>query len=114
MPLPVTAVFDIGKTNKKFSLFSKDLKEIKQEYTEIPLIADEDGFPCEDLDQLTHWVREKINEVCVSTEFQLMGLNFSTYGASFVNVGENGQPVTPLYNYLKDFQIGRASCRERV
>lgn len=103
MPLPVTAVFDIGKTNKKFFLFSKDLKEIKQEYTKIPLIADEDGFPCEDLDRLTQWVREKINEVCASTEYQLVGLNFSTYGASFVNVGENGQPVTPLYNYLKDF-----------
>lgn len=103
MPLPVTAVFDIGKTNKKFFLFDKDLQEIKQEYINIPPIADEDGFPCEDLPVLTAWVREKINEVCISSAYQLEGLNFSTYGASFVNVGENGEPVTPLYNYLKDF-----------
>lgn len=103
MPLPVIAIFDIGKTNKKFFLFDKDLQEIKQEYINIPLIADEDGYPCEDLATLTSWVREKINEVCASTAYQLEGLNFSTYGASFVNVGENGEPVTPLYNYLKDF-----------
>lgn len=103
MPQQVTAVFDIGKTNKKFFLFDKDLQEIKQEYINIPLIADEDGYPCEDLASLTAWVREKINEVCASTAYQLEGLNFSTYGASFVNVGEDGEPVTPLYNYLKDF-----------
>ena len=103
MPQQVTAVFDIGKTNKKFFLFDKDLQEIKQEYINIPLIADEDGYPCEDLATLTSWVRQKINEVCASTAYQLEGLNFSTYGASFVNVGENGEPVTPLYNYLKDF-----------
>lgn len=103
MPQQVIAVFDIGKTNKKFFLFDKDLKEIKQEYINIPPSADEDGFPCEDLNTLTNWVRQKINEVCVSSAYQLVGLNFSTYGASFVNVGENGEPVTPLYNYLKDF-----------
>src|SRR5690554_5039675 len=103
MPLPVTAVFDIGKTNKKFFLFDKDLQEIKQEYTKIPLITDDDGFPCEDLAQLTVWVREKINEVCANADYLLEGLNFSTYGASFVNMGKNGEPVTPLYNYLKDF-----------
>ena len=103
MPIPVTAVFDIGKTNKKFFLFDKDLQEIKQEYINIPLIADEDGYPCEDLATLTSWVRQKINEVCATTAYQLEGLNFSTYGASFVSVGENGEPVTHLYNYLKDF-----------
>ena len=103
MPQQVTAVFDIGKTNKKFFLFDKDLQEIKQEYINISPVADEDGYPCEDLAHLTSWVREKINEVCVSSAYQLEGLNFSTYGASFVNVGENGEPVTPLYNYLKDF-----------
>lgn len=103
MPQQVIAVFDIGKTNKKFFLFDKDLKEIKQEYINIPPSADEDGFPCEDLNTLTNWVRQKINEVCVYSAYQLVGLNFSTYGASFVNVGENGEPVTPLYNYLKDF-----------
>lgn len=103
MPLPVTAIFDIGKTNKKFFLFDKNLKEVHQEYIKIPVIKDEDGFPCEDLQRLTHWVKEKIGEVCKATEYEVVGVNFSTYGASFVNVDKDGEPVTPLYNYLKDF-----------
>ncbi|HLT07417.1 MAG TPA: FGGY family carbohydrate kinase [Cyclobacteriaceae bacterium] len=103
MPLEVIAIFDIGKTNKKFFLFDKTLQEVKQEYINIPPIEDEDGDPCEDLPTLTAWVRKKINEVCASSAYHLIGLNFSTYGASFVNVGDNGEPATPLYNYLKDF-----------
>jgi sugar (pentulose or hexulose) kinase len=34
-------------------------------------------------------------------EFELIGLNFSAYGASFVYVDRMGEPVAPLYNYLK-------------
>src|SRR5690606_22089893 len=104
MPLEVIAIFDIGKTNKKFFLFDKTLQEVKQEYINIPPIEDEDGDPCEDLPTLTAWVRKKINEVCASSAYHLIGLNFSTYGASFVNVGDNGEPATPLYNYPKDFR----------
>ena len=35
--------------------------------------------------------------------FEIKAINFSAHGASFVNVDENGKPVTPLYNYLKPF-----------
>ncbi|HEX5169067.1 MAG TPA: FGGY family carbohydrate kinase, partial [Cyclobacteriaceae bacterium] len=31
------------------------------------------------------------------------GINFSTYGATLVHLDKNGEPVTPLYNYLKPF-----------
>lgn len=106
MPTQVTAVFDIGKTNKKFFLFDKELREVKQEYTKIPLIKDDDGYPCEDLDQLTRWIRQKIDEICGSADYQLEGLNFSTYGASLVHLDAQGNPITPLYNYLKDFPEG--------
>ncbi|HEX4375027.1 MAG TPA: FGGY-family carbohydrate kinase, partial [Puia sp.] len=30
-------------------------------------------------------------------------INFSAYGASFVYIDENGNPLTPLYNYLKKY-----------
>jgi sugar (pentulose or hexulose) kinase len=30
-------------------------------------------------------------------------INFSTYGASFVYIGEDGRAVAPLYNYLKPY-----------
>jgi sugar (pentulose or hexulose) kinase len=35
--------------------------------------------------------------------FDLKAINFSAYGASFVNLDSSGNVVTPLYNYLKPF-----------
>ena len=103
MPIPVTAIFDIGKTNKKFFLFDENLKELKEEYIKFPLVNDEDGDPCDDLEKLTTWIRNTIDEICKSSEYEVKGLNFSTYGATLVHLDENGEPVTSLYNYLKEF-----------
>lgn len=100
-PKSVIAIFDIGKTNKKFFLFDEDTNEIMQEYNKIPLIKDEDGFECDDLEALTSWIQSIVERVCQLPEYHLKGVNFSTYGASFVHLGEDGKPVTPLYNYLK-------------
>ncbi|AWW31121.1 carbohydrate kinase [Echinicola strongylocentroti] len=101
-PIPVIAIFDIGKTNKKFFLFDGHSNEIKQEYNKIPLTADEDGFECDDLAALTDWIRSSVEGICRSPDYELKGINFSTYGASFVHIGEDGEPLTPLYNYLKE------------
>ncbi|GGZ34944.1 hypothetical protein GCM10007049_30430 [Echinicola pacifica] len=102
MPVPVIAIFDIGKTNKKFFLFDENSVEIKQEYFKIPLTEDEDGFECDDLEVLTSWVLSTVEAICQSPEYHLKGVNFSTYGASFVHIGQDGKPLTPLYNYLKE------------
>lgn len=101
-PLPVIAIFDIGKTNKKFFLFDEHTNEIKQEYNKIPLTVDEDGFECDDLAALTDWIRSTVEKICQSKEYELKGINFSTYGASFVHIDREGNPLTPLYNYLKE------------
>lgn len=45
----VTAVFDIGKTNKKFFLFDAGYHEVYREYTSFDTIDDEDGQPTENL-----------------------------------------------------------------
>lgn len=103
MALPVTAIFDIGKTNKKFFLFDRDLNEIYHTYKKFPLIEDEDGFPCDDLQSLTRWIKSTVDEIASSAHYILEGINFSTYGATLVHLDENGNSVTPLYNYLKPF-----------
>ena len=38
--VPVTAVFDIGKTNKKFFLFDENLSEVYHSYTRLDPIPD--------------------------------------------------------------------------
>ena len=60
MPIPVTAIFDIGKTNKKFFLFDENLNEIKEEYVQFPTIKDDDGFECDDLEKITKWAKENV------------------------------------------------------
>jgi len=102
MKKKVTAVFDIGKTNKKFFLFDKDFKEVHKEYASFDEIQDEDGHPTEDIHALQNWLKEVFHKILKSDEFSVKAINFSTYGASFVHLDENGEILTPLYNYTKE------------
>ncbi len=97
----VTAIFDIGKTNKKFFLFDADYQEVYREYMHFDLIEDEDGHPTEDLRSLQAWLKEVFDRILTSKKFNITAINFSTYGASFVHLDENGEVLTPLYNYTK-------------
>lgn len=99
----VTAVFDIGKTNKKFFLFNAALTICYQVQAELSLTQDEDGHPCESVEELTTWVKTTFAEALQQEEFAIEALNFSAYGASFVHIDATGKPVTPLYNYTKPF-----------
>lgn len=100
---PVTAIFDIGKTNKKFFLFDENLREVFQTYTRFEPIPDEDGFPAENLPAMSEWMIQTFKDALTLDEFEILRLNFSTHGASFVHTDREGKPATPLYDYLKPF-----------
>jgi sugar (pentulose or hexulose) kinase len=102
----VTAIFDIGKTNKKFLLFDEKLKLLHQEETVFDEITDDDGFPCEDIVKLAAWVRSTIERTIQEGKYQIKHLNFSTYGATLVYLNADGIRITPLYNYLKPMPDG--------
>ena len=97
----VTAIFDIGKTNKKFFLFDANYQEVYREYITFEPIADEDGYPTEDLKSLQDWLKSVFDRILKSEKYNITAINFSTYGASLVHLDENGEVVTPLYNYTK-------------
>ena len=99
--MKVTAIFDIGRTNKKFFLFNTQYQQVLREYTHIQEIEDEDGFPCDDLSAIQEWMQITLNKAVDHEEYDVKSLNFSGYGASFVHIGRDGKPVTPIYNYLK-------------
>lgn len=101
--IPVIAVFDIGKTNKKFFLIDENYQIVHERTTRFDEVLDEDGFPCDDLQKLSGWVRQTIIDLNNETGFIIRAINFSAYGASFVHIDETGAPVTPLYNYLKPY-----------
>jgi len=101
--LPVIAIFDIGKTNKKFFLFNEDYKIVEEYSKNFLEIQDEDGFACEDIQALSNWIINTLDQFLQSETYDIKAINFSAYGASFVHIDKTGNPVTPLYNYLKPY-----------
>lgn len=103
MPSPkqVTAIFDIGKTNKKFLLFDENYAVIEKHQTKLEQTVDDHGDSCEDLEELESWIKSEFQKA--QERYQIRALNFSAYGASFIHIDQNGRFVTPLYNYLKDY-----------
>jgi len=102
-PIPVIAIFDVGKTNKKLFLFDENYKIVFERTARFTETHDEDGDACENLDSLRLSVFDSLREIFKHKEFDLKAVNFSTYGASFVYVDDGGNPLTPLYNYLKPY-----------
>ncbi|HSB94591.1 MAG TPA: FGGY family carbohydrate kinase, partial [Flavitalea sp.] len=99
--LPVIAIFDIGKTNKKRLLFNQQYDVIAEETIQFEEVTDEDGFPCDDLSRLTSWIQESFKMLLGDKTIEVKAVNFSGYGASFVYIDKSGKPIPPIYNYLK-------------
>lgn len=99
----VTAIFDIGKTNKKCFLFDREYQEVYKDYQQFAELKDEDDFPCDDLESISQWVLKTLHRLIADERFEVQAVNFSTYGATFVHLDHKGKVVTPLYNYLKPY-----------
>lgn len=97
------AIFDIGKTNKKFFIFDEAYKIIFEESITFSEIKDEDGFPCEDIHAISNWVLTTLSDALSKAEYSIQAVNFSAHGASFVHLDEAGKIIAPLYNYFKPF-----------
>src|SRR5215212_2392848 len=103
MPIPVVAIFDIGKTNKKILLFDEGYNIVLERSAPFKEITDEDGDPCEDIESLNAFVLRSLSEIINEKIYEVKAVNVATYGASFVYVDEKGKVVAPLYNYLKPY-----------
>jgi len=101
--IPVIAIFDVGKTNKKLFLFDENYKIVFEKSARFIETVDEDGFPCENIESLRLSVFDSLSEIFRMKQFQIKAVNFSAYGASLVNLDNNGKTIGPLYNYLKPY-----------
>ncbi|PUV23584.1 MULTISPECIES: FGGY-family carbohydrate kinase [Sphingobacterium] len=102
-PIPVVAIFDVGKTNKKLFLFNEQYQIVFERSARFLETVDEDGDHCENLESLRLSVFDSLHEVFRKGEFEIKAINFTSYGASFVYIDKDGRPLTPLYNYLKEY-----------
>jgi len=100
---PAIAIIDVGKTNKKIFLFDQDYNIVYERSARFLETTDEDGDPCENLEALRLSVFDSLRWLFNKKDFDVKAINFSAYGASFVNIDEDGNAVTPLYNYLKPY-----------
>jgi L-fuculokinase len=99
----VYLIYDIGKTNKKVLVFSEEGTVIDEFAEPFAETTDEDSFACDDLKLLTNWVLGQYEQLRKDARYRIKAVNFATYGASFVHLDQFGNPLTPLYNYLKPF-----------
>lgn len=100
------AIFDIGKTNKKFLLFDLTLNLVHHEEKLFEEIRDDDGFESDDIEGIVSWMKSRLTDLIRSEDHQVIALNFTSYGASLVHLDNAGSRVTPLYNYLKPMPEG--------
>jgi sugar (pentulose or hexulose) kinase len=100
---PCIAIFDIGRTNKKFLLFDDNYQIIKEEEINLSEILDDDGFAGEDIAALVNWLKNTWKSVEEDETYQIKAVNYTTYGASMVHLDKELQVAAPLYNYLKPF-----------
>lgn len=101
--IPVILIFDVGKTNKKVLLFNEHYELVFEESIRLKEVHDEDGFPAEDIHALGSWVKSSLERILSKSEYNVKAINFSAYGASLVYIDEQGNPIPPLYNYLKPY-----------
>ena len=101
--VPVIAIFDIGKTNKKFFLLDTGYNIVMEKSISFPEIMDEDGDTCEDVKRLTKWIQKTFEAALKDETFDIKAVNFSAYGASLVYIDNKGKVIAPLYNYLKKY-----------
>ena len=101
--IPVIAIFDVGKTNKKLFLFDEHYKLLVEQTAKFTETKDEDGFPCDNLENIRLSVFNSLKKIFREKDVTVKAINFATYGASFAYIDNEGLPLTPLYNYLKPF-----------
>lgn len=101
--IPVIAIFDVGKTNKKLFLFDEHYNLVFERSAKFLETVDDDGDPCENLESLRLSVFDSLHQVFRMKQYEIKAINFASYGASLVYVDEVGMPLTPLYNYLKAY-----------
>lgn len=99
----VIAIFDIGKTNKKFFLLDESYTILLERSAPFKETTDEDGDACDDITLLKEWVLDTLTAALQWEGFRISAVNFTTYGASLVHINENGEVLTPLYSYLKKY-----------
>ncbi|OIO00379.1 hypothetical protein COY52_05720 [Candidatus Desantisbacteria bacterium CG_4_10_14_0_8_um_filter_48_22] len=92
-------VLDIGKTNKKIVVFSKDLKILSRESTRLgdKLVK---GVLCDRIYDLNRWVLGRLK--AISGKHRVKVISATTYGATIACIGKDGDLAFPVVSYMHE------------
>lgn len=108
-PSGLIAVFDVGKTNKKFTVFDSELHPLHSELTGIGEVKRGDLL-CDDVEALVGWVKSILSMY----KGRLSAIAVATYGATVALVDGEGRLVMPVisYNHEVDPRVKEEFYRE--
>lgn len=92
----VVAVLDVGKTNKKVSLYDHAFQVRAEERTAFET-RDWNGIEAEDTERLWHWFLMSLKKL--SADFEIRAIAPTTHGATFVLLREDGKLALPVISY---------------
>ncbi len=99
MKIQALAVLDIGKTNKKITVFDTKLK-LRDKVAHNFDTRIVDGVELEPLDDVREWMIEQLAKLSVQYEIQAIAI--STHGAAVVTIDEDGQIACPVVSYTHE------------
>ncbi|MDX9904427.1 MAG: hypothetical protein RB288_10165 [Bacteroidales bacterium] len=73
----VIAVFDIGRTWKRFQLFDKSLNPVQTEEKIIGDVVDSEGHSCDDLPAIENWIKSCLSEVISDSIYRITAVSMA-------------------------------------
>ena len=95
------AVFDIGKTNKKFTVFDGDLNAI---HTSSIRMGEKrsNGLICDDVDAIRAWMHSTLNEAL--NRYDIGSIVVTTFGATVALLDSNDALSFPVVSYNQEVE----------
>ncbi len=90
------AVLDVGKTNKKVSLYDRQFSVLAEERRNVPP-KEIDGLEVDDTQTLLAWFRDALTRLAMQAEIRAIAI--TTHGATIALLDANGRLAHPVVSY---------------
>ncbi len=88
--MEVIAIFDVGKSSKRFFLFDYGLHEVHHEEKYFTDINDATGISGDDTAAITDWMKSRLTDVIRSGDYLIRGLNFTGARSRLIHLDKEG------------------------
>lgn len=93
------AVLDVGKTNKKITIYDSELVAVQSVSEVFEEIVDS-GLTLEPIQEITNWFLDQAKQL--SAQYNIKAISATTHGAAFVCLDDKGELTVPMLSYTTD------------